>query len=153
MSQTASGHEHAFRLMYRSRSLIPEGDRKTELGALFGAARSNNKAQGICGALLLWEDWFVQVLEGDEAAVRGLFARIEKDPRHAEVRILSTGTVPEPVFSRWAMARVSEDGEPDIALIAHRDGISPAAQRGTTAEQELVLEVMRQAARDHQPTG
>ena len=38
------------------------------------------------------------------------------------------------------MAKVAEDGEPDIPLIAHTDGISPAAGRGTTAEQEQVLE-------------
>ena len=32
-------------------------------------------------------------------------------------------------------------------LIAHRDGISPAASRGTTPDQETVLDVMRQAVR------
>ena len=52
------------------------------------------------------------------------------------------------VFGRWAMARVSAEGEPDIPLIAHRDGISPAASRGTTPDQEAVLDVMRQATRD-----
>ena len=46
------------------------------------------------------------------------------------------------------MARVSAEGEPDIPLIAHRDGISPAASRGTTPDQEAVLDVMRQATRD-----
>jgi hypothetical protein len=50
------------------------------------------------------------------------------------------------VFARWAMARVSPDGEPDIPLIAHTSGIIPAAGRGTTPEQETVLDIMRQAA-------
>jgi len=40
-----------FRLIYRSRDLIPADDRKTELGSLFSAARSNNKKQDITGAL------------------------------------------------------------------------------------------------------
>ena len=50
------------------------------------------------------------------------------------------------MFPRWAMARVSADGEPAIWLIAHQDGISPAAGRGTTPEQEQVqvLDVMRE---------
>src|SRR6201990_1568535 len=74
-----------FRLIYRSRNLIPAGDRNTELGSLFSAARSSNKKQDITGALLVHGDWFAQVLEGDEAPVRALFARIEEDRRHDNV--------------------------------------------------------------------
>lgn len=49
--------------------------------------------------------------------------------------------------------QVAEDGEPDIPLIAHVDGISPAASRGTTPEQERLLDDMRAAARgDSQAT-
>jgi hypothetical protein len=55
--------------------------------------------------------------------------------------------VPARLFSKWAMARVSADGGPDIPLIARTDGISPAAGRGTTPGQDAVLEVMREATR------
>ena len=132
-----------FRLMYRSHNLIPQDDRKAELGTLFSGARSFNKTQGITGALLVSDDWFVQVLEGGEPAVRALFARIEKDPRHDRVAPLETTAIGARVFSRWAMARVSQDGETDIPLIASTRGIVPAAGRETTAEQETVLESMR----------
>jgi Sensors of blue-light using FAD len=134
-----------FRLMYRSVDLIPAADRKAELGRLFTQARYGNKAQRITGALMVHGDWFVQVLEGDERPVRALFAHIERDPRHESVALLETGTVPERVFAHWAMARVSEDGGPDIPLIAHTDGISRAAGRPTTPEQEAVLDRMRAA--------
>lgn len=136
-----------FRLMYQSRSRIPLNRRKEELGALFSAARSNNKKQHITGALLLSEDNFVQVLEGDESEVRGLFAGIERDPRHEQVTVLQAQPVPDRVFARWAMAKVAADGEADLPLIADRSGIAPAAGRGTTPEQESVLDVMRVAAR------
>jgi FAD-dependent sensor of blue light len=139
--------EPAFRLMYRSRSRIPAADRKRELGGLFSQARSNNKARRICGALLVHEDWFVQVLEGEEPEVRALFDRIAGDPRHEAVTELDSGPVEARVFARWAMARVSAGDEPDIPLIAHVDGISRAAGRGTTPEQEAVLDVMRAAVR------
>jgi DNA gyrase inhibitor GyrI len=139
--------EETFRLMYRSRNRIPADRRKVELGALFSEARSNNKKQQITGALLTSGDCFVQVLEGEETAVRSLFSRIETDPRHDSVSLLETQPVDGRVFSRWAMAKVSEEGKPDIPLIAHVDGISPAAGRGTTPEQEAVLDVMRDAAR------
>ena len=126
MTQTVpdDGERGAFRLMYRSRNLIPPEQRRVELGELFSVARSNNKRQRISGALLVSGDWFVQVLEGDEGAVRALYDRIAADPRHQDIVLLDTSAVDGPVFARWAMARVSEDGEPDIALIAHADGIA-----------------------------
>jgi hypothetical protein len=82
-----------------------------------------------------------------EAPIRTLFARIEQDGRHDNVSVIASGPA-ERVFGRWSMARVSADGEPDIPMIAHRDGIAPAASRGTTAAQEAVLDVLRQATKD-----
>lgn len=137
----------SFRLLYRSRNRIPADERKIELGELFSAARRFNKGVGISGALLLHDDTFVQLLEGDESAVRALYSRIATDPRHDEVELLTTEDVDGPVFAHWAMARVSEEGEPDIRLIAHADGIHKAAPRGTTPEQESLLDVMRRAVR------
>lgn len=139
--------EDTFRLMYRSHNLIPPDRVKKGLGVLFGAARSSNKRQHVTGALLLADDHFVQVLEGDEALVRALYARISRDPRHDAVTLLESGTVGERVFSRWSMAQIGAGDDADIPLIAHIDGISPAAGRRTTPEQEAVLEVMRASAR------
>ena len=142
-----------YRLVYRSRNVIPDGERRAELGRLFSAARSHNKRQNITGALLLLDDCFVQTLEGDEDQVQALLARIEADPRHDALEVLETGLVDRRVFARWSMAKVAdEQDEPDIPLIAHVRGISPAAPRGdSTSDQEAVLQVMRQAARGRQP--
>ena len=142
-----------YRLVYRSRSRIPAAESRRELGALFSQARSHNKRKGITGALLLSENHFVQTLEGDETEVQALLARIRADPRHDALEVLETALVAERVFARWAMARVGEaDDTPDIPLIAHVNGISPAAPRGdSTPAQEKVLEVMREAARGRQP--
>jgi hypothetical protein len=140
----ATGGE-VFRLIYRSRNRIVPERRKSALGDLFSKARSNNKKRNITGALLISGDWFAQTLEGDEEAVRSLFTTIERDTRHEHVSILDEQTASARLFSRWAMARVSADGGPDIPLIAHTDGISPAASRGTTPEQESVLAIMREA--------
>lgn len=138
--------QSTFRLMYRSRSRIPEPDRKIELGTLFSTARRNNKRAGVTGALLLTGDWFVQVLEGDGPAVRSLYEKIAADPRHDSVTLLESTEVGERVFARWSMAKVAEDGEPDIPLIAHEDGIAPAAGRTATPAQHRLLTTMRAAA-------
>ena len=145
-AQEGPGAESTFRLMYRSRNLIPPDRVKKELGTLFGAARSNNKSQHISGALLLDGEHYVQVLEGEEGLVRELYEHIAKDERHDSVALLESGPVEARVFSRWSMAKVGEGDEADIPLIAHTDGISPAAGRRTTPEQEAVLDVMRAAA-------
>lgn len=141
-----------YRLVYRSRNVIPEQERRAELGRLFSAARSHNKKRQITGALLLLEDCFVQTLEGDEAEVQALLARIEADPRHDSLEVLETGLVDARVFGRWSMAKVADaQDEPDLPLIAHVRGIAPAAPRGdSTPDQEAVLQVMRQAARGRQ---
>lgn len=140
--------EQVFRLTYRSRLRVPPQDRKAELGAIFSTARSKNKHSGITGALLVWEDHVVQSLEGEEDAVHALYDVIERDPRHDRVEMIGTETAPR-VFGRWSMARVSEDGEPDIPLLMNRDkgGISPAAPRATTPEQDAALDAMREHVR------
>jgi hypothetical protein len=138
--------QDTYRLMYRSRNRIPEPDRKVELGELFLRARRNNKRSGVTGALLLTGDWFVQVLEGEERAVRAVYDRIRTDPRHDEVTLLESGDAGERVFGRWSMARVSDDGGPDVPLIAHEDGIAEAAGRRPGPAEYRLLAAMRAAA-------
>jgi hypothetical protein len=147
MPDAAQDSGSLFRLIYRSRSRIPSAERRKHLGDLFTEARSKNKRLSVSGALLVSGEWFVQVLEGDAETVRALFATIEQDSRHDSVTLLETQPVAARVFARWAMAEVGDGGSADIPLIAHADGISPAAGRRTTAEQEALLDVMRNAVR------
>ena len=146
MSEVGEGTGKTFRLMYLSHDAIDPQDRKRALGALFSQARSNNKRRGVTGALLVAGGVFIQTLEGEEEVVRQVFDTIRRDSRHEAVELLEADEVPERVFGHWSMARVSEDGEPDIALIAHTDGISPAAGRRITPAAAEVLDTMRAAA-------
>jgi hypothetical protein len=136
-----------FRLIYRSSNLIPAAERRFQLGEIFSIARSKNKQASVTGALLVTDDQFAQTLEGPELVVRQLYARICQDGRHGQVELLQTSDDQERVFGRWAMAKVAEDGEPDIPLLTNVDkgGISPAQPRPTTAEQDAVLDFMRQS--------
>ena len=51
------------------------------------------------------------------------------------------------------MAKVAEDGEPDIPLLMNvtKGGISPAAPRPTTPDQDSILEFMRDSLRSARP--
>lgn len=138
-----------FRLMYRSRDRVPAEDRQNELGALFASSRSNNKKRNITGALLLTETWFVQVLEGEEEAVRLLFASIQADPRHDRVELLFEGPADDRVFAHWSMAKIAMS-DSDIPLIAQISEISPTSLRSMTPEKDRLFEVMRDAV-EHAP--
>ena len=59
------------------------------------------------------------------------------------VETLGTETVPR-VSGRWSMARVTDGDEPDIPPLMHQaqGGISPAAPRATTPEQDAAPDPM-----------
>ena len=145
----AAAPEAPFRLIYRSRSLAPAADQDRGLGDILRVARTNNARLGVTGALLVYDNWFAQTLEGPEATVRALFERIRRDPRHDTVEVRGEGLVAERVFARWAMARVAEHGEPDIALMATPSGVSPGAARKSSSDQERILDMMRDATRGY----
>ena len=137
-----------FRLIYTSHSLIDPDQERSVLGEIFTTARRRNRELGVTGALLTAPDGFAQVLEGEETTVRALYERISRDPRHERVSLLEAGPVEGRVFGRWAMARVSEDGAPDIRLLSNAQrGVIVAAggEHHTTDEQEDVLSTMRLA--------
>jgi hypothetical protein len=67
-------------------------------------SRSYNAQRGLTGLLLYSETQFVQVIEGDESAVRHLYDRIRQDGRHHHVTTLSEGPEPHRWFADWQMA-------------------------------------------------
>jgi Sensors of blue-light using FAD len=141
--------ELVFRLIYRSKSLIAAENLDAELGSILRAARHKNAERGITGALLLYDDWFAQTLEGGEGEVRAIFEHIAKDKRHTSVQLREEGLTGARVFSRWAMAMVGEHGSPDIPLMATASGTAEAGARHTTSEQERILNIMRDATRGY----
>jgi hypothetical protein len=134
-----------FRLIYNSHSCI-EGDRGDALGDIFTTARKNNQRLGVTGALVTTDAGFAQTLEGDESVVRELYDSICRDGRHDQVHLIEAETVADRTFGRWAMAKVAEDGGPDIRLLSNaaKGGIVAAGPDGhVTPEQETVLALMR----------
>lgn len=142
--------EQTFRLIYRSRSTIPAGTKDAELAQILRKSRANNKGRGITGALLMYDEWFAQVLEGPEAAVRQLYDCIKTDPRHDSVSVPEERQVPARAFARWAMADVGEHGEADIPMLATTTGLAEGgAWKTATPEQNEVLDVLRDQTRGY----
>ena len=155
-STTTSDHASApvpadavFRLVYRSHSRIEPERSASALSDILGVARSKNTALGITGALVLYQDWFAQVLEGDEARVLALFATIRADGRHSSLQVTEQVSGVGRAFPRWAMAFVGEHGRPDAPQVATSTGTAEAAPWRLSDEQERVVAELRNLTRGY----
>jgi hypothetical protein len=95
---------HLLRVIYVSRSTGPI--EASALETLMEASRSHNENAGISGILCSGRGYFVQALEGSEAAVVPLYASILRDKRHQQSALLSIGLVSSRAFPQWSMALV-----------------------------------------------
>ncbi len=97
-----SGSENPmFFLVYVSSATRPFSGE--DLRALLETCRKNNAELGVTGMLLYKDGNFMQVLEGDEDAVRGLYERIAADPRHGGELTLQEGHAEGRQFADWSM--------------------------------------------------
>jgi hypothetical protein len=100
-----------FELIYRSIAVPNISDK--EINAILKTSRKFNSENNITGCLLFHNNEFIQILEGDEKTIKKLYARIEKDNRHTEVRLVYTGIKEGRTFEGWSMA-FSAPSENDV---------------------------------------
>ena len=74
-----------------------------DLNSIQGVAKTNNAPIDVTGSLFYNGGWFLQVLEGAPATLKGLYQKIEKDPRHKNSRILHNEPAKFRTFGRWSM--------------------------------------------------
>ena len=67
----------------------------------------NNLRDDLTGFLIFSQRRFFQLVEGPEAHIAALLARLNKDPRHSSIRILSRQTITERAYPRWQMERLN----------------------------------------------
>lgn len=84
----------------RSQGLVFDDD----VLAIVRVSREHNRRAGITGHLLYDGTRFLQLIEGPDAVVDRLYARIEADPRHKDVRTLAESAVTQRSFPDWNMA-------------------------------------------------
>lgn len=88
------------RIIYRSQ---PFGFDTAMLAGILSAARRNNPNYGITGALVCRHDLYLQLIEGPAESIDALYALIEADDRHFDVRLLLSEEMGERMFPNWAM--------------------------------------------------
>ena len=88
-------------LVYASTASVPFS--AEALRMLLTKARERNTALDVSGMLLHVNGSFLQVLEGEPAALATLFDRISADPRHAHVLTLLRREIEARNFPDWSM--------------------------------------------------
>jgi Sensors of blue-light using FAD len=73
-------------------------------------AVEHNAEAGISGLLCYGDGQFLQVLEGEPAAVNSLYNRIVRDPRHFRCELLRYEDVDARQFADWSMKLVGFEG-------------------------------------------
>ncbi len=89
------------RLVYVSSAVEELGDEV--LDEILASSVRHNSPQQVTGMLLYSKGGFMQVLEGDEAAIDETFLRIKSDARHHAIFVLSKEPVGGRDFSGWSM--------------------------------------------------
>jgi hypothetical protein len=87
--------------------------------AILEVAIPTNVARDITGYLMFDKDWFIQVLEGEEADVTKLYAKISQDKRHKDVQLKQKRKTTNRDLAGWSMGAVLKSVETQEVLLKH----------------------------------
>jgi len=90
-----------YRLMYVSDQVA---ETCCDMGALMEDAKLYNKSHGVTGALWYDGSRFLQLLEGDKAAINSVFRRIANSRYHRDIDVLCFSEVEDRIYKDWAMS-------------------------------------------------
>ena len=130
-----------FSLIYVSSATVPFSTE--DLQQLLTRSRESNTAVGVTGMLLYKSGNFMQLLEGEEAAVLAVYQRIARDPRHSGALVLLKQQTEQRAFADWSMAfRNLTDPEvlalPGFSTFLNVEGGDHAFFRDPTQAQRLL---------------
>lgn len=92
------------RLLYASHAVDTSPN---AIEVILARSREHNPGLGITGVLCYGGGIFLQVLEGGRSAVSELYARLQRDPRHAGLVLLHYEEIAERRFGGWTMGEVN----------------------------------------------
>lgn len=115
-------------------------------------ARAANATLGITGLLLYHNGHFVQALEGREDAVRDLYERIRRDPRHCAVSTMFEQPIGRREFPDWSMGFRALDGTEWLefpGVDGERDDLRSVVEKHGRARALLMMMRERSIGRMH----
>lgn len=89
---------------------------------ILSVARRENRKNNLVGALYYGNGSFFQCLEGQKSDIDALYAKLEKDPRHTDLKVLSVEPITQRGFLSWEMKYAQIDQEVRGFLKNHQLG-------------------------------
>lgn len=114
------------RMVYVSTTTNPintaVGGVQKDIGRILMQARKNNPALEIGGVLYFSNNHFFQCLEGKRKDVQRLYRKIQTDPRHKNVQIVSIKRINKRRFADWSMKYVA--AEDKVSRLLRNNGFT-----------------------------
>lgn len=132
-----------YRVAYISRATRPMSGE--EIDALLQISQANNRRDGISGLLVYDAGSFLQIFEGPTQEVEALIRRIERDPRHADIVVLSAGPVADRYFEGWGMDAANLDRVDDVT----HDTLRAYMRSHHVGDRETVFRALRLFCEEH----
>ena len=101
------------RAIYVSDAVGTAGNSLLSIAQIVGVSDANNRRDHLTGILLFHRGQFMQLIEGGRADLDRLLKRLESDPRHTRIRLLTNGATPDRRFGDQPMIQV--EITPEIA--------------------------------------
>jgi hypothetical protein len=130
-----------FQLLYRSQSRGEAS--RNQIQQILESSVRNNGRRDITELLLYNGRTFLQLLEGEEGAVRRCYEKICLDSRHTAPFVLAQVNSERRLFPAWKMGGV--EMKPDVALNDLSYVLQVTASHGAYDE-TLVLKILREFA-------
>jgi Sensors of blue-light using FAD len=89
------------------------------VGRILLKSRISNQKNGLVGVLYFGDGCFFQCLEGSEESVNALYAKLNADSRHTDLKLLSKKSISALSFEDWAMKYVPIDQQMNELLQRH----------------------------------
>ncbi len=112
-------------LSYYSKPVLPQATALIPMVKdILSVAVPTNGSLDLTGYLMFDKDWFVQVLEGEDAAVMALYSKLLRDKRHRDVALKHKRKIVTREFGGWSMGAVLKSVETSEVLLTHGIGAS-----------------------------
>jgi len=140
-----------YQLIYSSRFSRIGGGPSNAIRNILERSETNNFRDDITGFLIFDKSVFIQILEGDQAAVLETYGRIGEDPRHTDLTVIDRRQIDVRAFSGWSMGGhlASHETRGIFARYGVDGDIDPAgldAPRVLALAQDLLAFEMRRKA-------
>lgn len=103
------------RIIYISRSTFTptrlNAGIEPTVARILAKSRINNRRNGLVGVLYFGDSCFFQCLEGEQSAIDILYARLQSDERHKDIKLLSRESISALSYTDWAMKFVPLEKE------------------------------------------